>query len=97
MRVLTTHQGFKRLTFKALPGRVVTEDTGYDDAGSVVYRVIGSKHIDARLQADALRAHFHYDHCTHEWDCCGCYSQYARVKPIGRGVFSVLIRGSRNY
>jgi len=34
--------------------------------------------------------------CTHDWDCCGCVSSYARADHMGQNDWRVLINYTRN-
>lgn len=83
--------------FKELGRTVLNTGDGYDDAGTCKFNVIGSKKADQNLQRDALAANYSYSGCTHTYDCCGCLSVSADVRKTKRGVFSVLLRASRNY
>lgn len=87
------------IQFKVLAGRM-TELPGeeeYDEGGVYLARVVGHKRMDKKVQAEALRSHFSGSRCRHEYDCCGCASNYASVRYVGRGEFSVRIRTTYNY
>lgn len=83
--------------FKMLQGRQIRPPDGYDDGGSCLVRVIGSKTLNQDAQANALRDTLGYGGCAHEHDCCGCKSVHAQVTKVKRGIFSVLLRTSYNY
>jgi hypothetical protein len=85
------------MRFKALEPKVIDQGNDYDDAGSVLIRVIGDKKADQRLQAKALTHELTRYGCSHEYDCCGCISTSARVRHVRPGIFSVLLRSTRNY
>ena len=87
----------KHFGFKVLGGKVIEQGNGYDYLGAIKHRIIGSKTLDQDAQAQALRDYFSHHGCSHEWDCCGCTSQTARVRRIKPGIFSMLISTSRNY
>lgn len=84
-------------TFKMLTGKRVRESSCYSDGGSWLYRVIGSKKLNQKKQALALRHTLSVGNCQHEHDCCGCRSQAVSVRRIKKGIFSVIITVSYNY
>lgn len=84
------------MRFKALEPKVIDPGNDYDDAGSILIRVIGDKKADQRLQAIALTQELTRYGCAHEYDCCGCISTSARVRHVRPGIFSVLLRSTRN-
>jgi hypothetical protein len=46
----------------------------------------------------ALRDTFSSAGCAHEWDCCGCWSSYAKqVSRLDRDRYQVVVSASRNY
>lgn len=83
--------------FKVLAPRVTRHAEEYDEVDTVLYRVIGDKRADQKLQAKALNDYFSGSSCRHEYDCCGCVSTYASVRRVKPGIFSVLVSGTRNY
>lgn len=52
---------------------------------------------DAEI-AQAIRDTFTRAGCAHEWDCCGCWSHYARKpRKLTPGCWAVDVSSSRNY
>ena len=88
----------EELRFKLLgAGRVTRAPVGYDDGGTVLYHVVGSKRADSQTQIRALYSTFGGSQCRHEHDCCGCASISARVRQVRPGLFTVHCRTSYNY
>lgn len=79
------------------------EYIGSDEVSTSTYvmRVIVKNSDRIKDFSEALYDHFSGSSCTHEHDCCGCWSYRVRkVKHIKLGVvslFKVVVGGSRNY
>lgn len=82
---------------KVLGGREVEPDNGYDEAGAYLMHAVAPRGLDPKAVRQALRDSFTRSGCSHEYDCCGCVSSYARVRQITPRTFSVLVRSYRNY
>ena len=50
-----------------------------------------------KVISQALVDNYSFSDCTHEWDCCGCYSFFARAYPLGKNRYCVEHSGERNY
>ena len=83
--------------FKALASRVFAPGNGYDEGRQESFRVIGSKRLSQADQRQTLSEHLNYSRCSHDYDCCGCASTYARVRKVKPGVFAVQARTTYNY
>ena len=83
--------------FKALASRVFEPGNGYDEGQKASFRVIGSKRLSQDDQRQTLSEHLNYSRCSHDYDCCGCASTYARVRKVKPGIFAVQARTTYNY
>ena len=83
--------------FKALASRVFEPGNGYDEGRQERFRVIGSKRLSQADQRQTLSKHLNYSRCSHDYDCCGCASTYARVSKVKPGIFAVQARTTYNY
>ena len=83
--------------FKALASRVFEPGNGYDEGRQESFRVIGSKRLSQADQRQTLSEHLNYSRCSHDYDCCGCASTYARVSKVKPGIFAVQARTTYNY
>lgn len=83
--------------FKALASRVFEPGNGYDEGMHSSFRVIGSKRLSQDDQRQTLSDHIAGSRCSHDYDCCGCASTYARVRKVKPGVFAVQARTTYNY
>ena len=83
--------------FKALASRVLKPGNGYDEGRQESFRVIGSKRLSQADQRQTLSEHLNYSRCSHDYDCCGCASTYARVRKVKPGIFAVQARTTYNY
>lgn len=83
--------------FKMLAGKQTIKPKGFDDGGTHRYRIIGSKKLSQKKQAQALHDTLSHHGCTHEYDCCGCASHYVTITRIKPGLFSASIKTSFNY
>jgi hypothetical protein len=72
-------------------------DEGYESfKGS--YTVIVSGDAPAAFVCEAIRDTFGGSSCTHDYDCCGCWSSHVYdVKLVEPGIFEFSRSGSRNY
>ncbi len=85
------------------PYRKTSTDESWDGEGNTIGKVIVT-YNPYKLSVLEIRSmlyqHFTYSGCTHSYDCCGCMSTYASVKPIhghnGRE-FRVELSYRRNY
>ena len=83
--------------FKALASRVFEPGNGYDEGRQESFRVIGSKRLSQADQQRALLNSIAGSRCSHDYDCCGCASTYARVRKVKPGIFAVQARTTYNY
>lgn len=82
---------------KVMPQRLVREGNGLDDQGTYLLHAWIPAGQDPELSRRALADHFTSEGCTHEYDCCGCWSMSASVKRVTRRAFAVRIEYRRNY
>jgi hypothetical protein len=82
---------------KVLGDKLLDEGNGYDVGPTTRFRVIGPKGADQKVLQRTISQNMSYGGCSHEHDCCGCWSASASVTKVRKGVFSVLLSTSRNY
>lgn len=82
---------------KLLAHREVDPGNGFDDTGSYLVHAVAPAGLNPRDVRRALRDSMSYGGCSHEYDCCGCPSAYAKVRQITPRTFSILVRTGRNY
>lgn len=76
----------------------LTPGNGYDDLGSVRVTIQGDASKPAADQMKALYSTLGYGGCSHEYDCCGCYSQsVSQLKQRSPGLFTAILSTGRNY
>lgn len=73
----------------------LSEDMAEGD--TVRFGVVVPKHVNKKLALQALYDQYNRGGCAHEWDCCGCASYRATIRPVKKGFFSVLVKTSYNY
>mgnify|MGYP003461697440 CR=1 FL=1 len=82
---------------KELGMEVIALPEDFDEGQTVKFGVAVPKHIDPNLALQALYDRYNQSGCYHEWDCCGCPSYHAKIRPVKKGFFSVIVRTSYNY
>lgn len=86
-------------TAKVLPWRRVEEGNGHDDIGTYLVHAVVKPAAGATRQdaARALRDSLDGTSCQHEFDCCGCRIQRARVLHVRGRKVVLRVAVSRNY
>ena len=82
-----------------IESEVVSKDPDAIEETTVVRNVV-TVHSEAPDDeiAQALRDTFTSEGCAHEYDCCGCWSHYARKpRKLSPGCWEVHVSSSRNY
>ena len=82
---------------KELAHQVVALSEDFDEGDTVRFGVVVPKSIPVKDALDMLYSTYNSHGCAHEYDCCGCPSYHADIKPVKRGFFSVLVKTSYNY
>ncbi len=75
-------------------------DTADDMPGTVLLvevELSGEVPVDHKTVECALQDTFSGSNCTHDWDCCGCVSKYAKATQLGDKEWMLLINYTRNY
>jgi hypothetical protein len=70
---------------------------GYDDGGTYLFRVVAPPDMKHADLSRAISSTLSHSGCSHEYDCCGCASQSARVKRLTKREYAVRLRVSFNY
>lgn len=52
---------------------------------------------DVELAVRALRDEFSSYGCSHDYDCCGCWSHYAEAFHLKEDRYAVIVNSRRNY
>ena len=83
---------------KVLGETLIETSQDFDSGDTVKFGVAVPKNVDTKLALQALRDTFNRTGgCHHEYDCCGCASYYAKIRPVKKGFFSVIVKTSYNY
>lgn len=100
-RYVDTYRHLDRRDFVAAvrvtPPRQVREPESYDDGGDYIVHVRAPAAAADKNLSQALRDTLSYQGCHHEYDCCGCKSQRASVRRIGRRDYVVRLSVGFNY
>ena len=82
-------------------GEQLKDDADIDDEAGTVLLVEVELALDGEYTEDdvrrALNSTFSGSDCTHDYDCCGCVSRYARAQAMGGKEWMLLINYTRNY
>lgn len=79
---------------KLLPMRTLREprENDFSDGGTYIARAVLPRGVSREVAMRALRDTLTSEGCAHEWDCCGCRSQWASVKPASNSRREAVVR-----